>query len=169
MALSCDPELLIADEPTTALDVTIQGQILDLIHDLVESSGMALILISHDLGVVAETAQRVMVMYAGRIVEAGPVREVFADLAHPYARGLFAAIPGLPRAAKDATGYPRPPLPTIPGVVPELHALGPACAFADRCGLSEPRCRTDMPPDVFLSPRHWAKCWRTDAARSLLP
>ncbi|HLT76680.1 MAG TPA: ABC transporter ATP-binding protein [Ferrovibrio sp.] len=168
MALACDPDLLIADEPTTALDVTIQGQILDLIQSLVEDSGMALILISHDLGVIAETVQHVMVMYAGRAIETGPVGEVFGDLTHPYSRGLFAAMPRLGRAGAD-NRYPRPPLPTIPGIVPELHRLGPACAFADRCPLSEPRCRAEMPPDVAVGPLHRAECWRTDVSRSLLP
>ncbi|WP_370156689.1 ABC transporter ATP-binding protein [Ferrovibrio sp.] len=164
MALACDPDILIADEPTTALDVTIQGQILDLIRDLVEASGMALILISHDLGVIAETVDRVLVMYAGRAVEAGPVHEVFADLSHPYARGLFAAMPRL--AAGGA--YPRPPLPTIPGIVPDLHDLGPACAFADRCSLAEARCRAEPPPPVSSgSGSHWAACWRTEDARAL--
>ncbi len=168
MALACDPDLLIADEPTTALDVTIQGQILDLIHGLVEDTGMALILISHDLGVIAETVQRVAVMYAGRAIETGPVHEVFANMAHPYSRGLFAAMP---RLGRDAGGsqYPRPPLPTIPGIVPELHRLGPACAFADRCQLSEPRCRAEMPPEMAVGPLHQAECWRTEVSRSLLP
>jgi peptide/nickel transport system ATP-binding protein len=168
MALACGPDILIADEPTTALDVTIQGQILDLIRQIVDDTGMALILISHDLGVIAETVDRVLVMYAGRAVEAGPVHAVFSDLAHPYARGLFAAMPRLDRALAERA-YPRPPLPTIPGIVPDLHDLGPACAFADRCSLSEPRCREKMPPEVFVSPEHWAECWRTDEARRRLP
>lgn len=158
MALACDPDILIADEPTTALDVTIQGQILDLIRGLVDESGMGLVLISHDLGVIAETADRVLVMYAGRAVESGPVHDVFARLAHPYARGLFAAMPQI------ATGlsHPRPPLPTIAGIVPDLADLPPACAFADRCILVEPRCRADFPPDVSVGPAHHAECWRTD-------
>ena len=164
MALSCDPDILIADEPTTALDVTIQGQILDLIRRLVDDSGMALILISHDLGVIAETVDRVLVMYGGRAVEAGPVHEVFSGLSHPYARGLFAAMPKI--AVGDA--YPRPPLPTIPGIVPDLHDLGSACAFAERCSLAEARCRAEMPAEVMVGPQHWAACWRTEAAR-LLP
>jgi peptide/nickel transport system ATP-binding protein len=168
MALACGPDILIADEPTTALDVTIQGQILDLIRQIVDDTGMALILISHDLGVIAETVDRVLVMYAGRAVEAGPVHAVFSDLAHPYARGLFAAMPRLDRALAERA-YPRPPLPTIPGIVPDLHDLGPACAFADRCSLSEPLCREKMPPEVFVSPEHWAECWRTDEARRRLP
>ncbi|WP_300303595.1 ABC transporter ATP-binding protein [Ferrovibrio sp.] len=158
IALACDPDILIADEPTTALDVTIQGQILDLIRKLVDDSGMALILISHDLGVIAETVDRVLVMYAGRAVETGPVHEVFAGLRHPYARGLFAAMPRL----APGLAYPRPRLPTIPGIVPDLLDLGTACAFAPRCVLAEPRCRGEFPPLVAVGPRHGAECWRTD-------
>ncbi|WP_374300372.1 ABC transporter ATP-binding protein [Ferrovibrio sp.] len=158
MALACDPDILIADEPTTALDVTIQGQILDLIRRLVDDSGMALILISHDLGVIAETVDRVLVMYAGRAVETGPVHEVFAGLRHPYARGLFAAMPRL----APGMPHPRPRLPTIPGVVPDLRDLGGACAFAPRCALAEPRCGSDFPPFVEVGPQHGAECWRTD-------
>src|SRR5690606_33136539 len=135
---------------------------------LVEDSGMALILISHDLGVIAETVQRVAVMYAGRAIETGPVQEVFADLAHPYSRGLFAAMPRLGRDL-GVSHYPRPPLPTIPGLVPDLHRLGPACAFAARCRLSEPRCCAEMPPVVAVGPLHHAECWRSDVSRSLLP
>ncbi|MCW0236250.1 MAG: ABC transporter ATP-binding protein [Ferrovibrio sp.] len=158
MALACDPDILIADEPTTALDVTIQGQILDLIRRLVDDSGMALVLISHDLGVIAETVDRVLVMYAGRAVETGPVREVFARMAHPYARGLFSAMPRI--AAGQP--HPRPQLPTIPGIVPDLHDLPKACAFADRCDLVEPRCRAEFPPAAVIGPAHRAECWRTD-------
>lgn len=158
MALACDPDILIADEPTTALDVTIQGQILDLIRRLVDDSGMALVLISHDLGVIAETVDRVLVMYAGRAVETGPVREVFARMAHPYARGLFSAMPRI--AAGQP--HPRPQLPTIPGIVPDLHDLPAACAFADRCDLAEPRCRAEFPPAAVIGPAHHAECWRTD-------
>jgi peptide/nickel transport system ATP-binding protein len=161
MALACDPDILIADEPTTALDVTIQGQILDLIRKLVDDSGLALILISHDLGVIAETVDRVLVMYAGRAVETGPVREVFAGLRHPYARGLFAAMPRL----APGQAHPRPRLPTIPGVVPDLRDLGTACAFAPRCALTEPRCGQDFPPLVTVGPQHEAECWRTDMTR----
>ncbi|WP_341894520.1 ABC transporter ATP-binding protein [Ferrovibrio terrae] len=158
MALACDPDILIADEPTTALDVTIQGQILDLIRRLVDDSGMGLVLISHDLGVIAETVDRVLVMYAGRAVEAGPVREVFARLAHPYARGLFSAMPRI----APGQPHPRTPLPTIAGIVPDLHDLPAACAFAERCNLAEPRCRAEFPPAVSIGPAHRAECWRTD-------
>ena len=158
MALACDPDILIADEPTTALDVTIQGQILDLIRRLVDETGMGLVLISHDLGVIAETVDRVLVMYAGRAVESGPVREVFARMAHPYARGLFSAMPRI----APGLSHPRPQLPTIPGIVPDLHDLPGACAFADRCKLVEPRCRTEFPPNAAIGPAHQAECWRTD-------
>jgi peptide/nickel transport system ATP-binding protein len=158
MALACDPDILIADEPTTALDVTIQGQILDLIRKLVDDSGMALVLISHDLGVIAETVDRVLVMYAGRAVETGPVREVFARMAHPYARGLFSAMPRI----APGRPHPRAPLPTIPGIVPDLHDLPSGCAFADRCNLAEPRCQAEFPPDAIIGQAHHAECWRTD-------
>ena len=159
MALGCDPDILIADEPTTALDVTIQGQILDLIRRLVDDSGMGLVLISHDLGVIAETVDRVLVMYAGRAVESGPVHDVFARMAHPYARGLFAAMPQIGDAA---LAHPRPPLPTIAGIVPDLMDLPPACAFAERCDLAESRCRSEFPPQVDIGAGHRAECWRTD-------
>jgi peptide/nickel transport system ATP-binding protein len=163
MALACDPDILIADEPTTALDVTIQGQILDLIRGLVDESGMGLVLISHDLGVIAETADRVLVMYAGRAVESGPVQDVFARLAHPYARGLFAAMPQIAAGHdRQKLGQPRAPLPTIPGIVPDLADLPPACAFADRCDLVESRCRAEFPPDVTVGENHQAECWRID-------
>jgi len=166
MALACKPDILVADEPTTALDVTIQGQILDLIGDLVDESGMGLILISHDLGVIAESVQRVLVMYAGQAVEYGPVRDVFAAMAHPYAQGLFGAMP---RLRGDLAAWPRPALATIPGLVPDLHELGVGCAFAPRCALVKERCRSDTPPDVAVGPAHWAKCWRTDISRNHAP
>jgi peptide/nickel transport system ATP-binding protein len=166
MALACKPDILVADEPTTALDVTIQGQILDLIGDLVDETGMGLILISHDLGVIAESVQRVLVMYAGQAVEYGPVQDVFAAMAHPYAQGLFGAMPQL---RSDLTTWPRPALTTIPGLVPDLHELGKGCAFAPRCSLMEDRCRHDTPPDVAVGLVHWAKCWRTDISRNRAP
>ena len=119
---------------------------------------MGLVLISHDLGVIAETVDRVLVMYAGRAVEAGPVREVFARLAHPYARGLFSAMPRI----APGQPHPRTPLPTIAGIVPDLHDLPAACAFAERCNLAEPRCRAEFPPAVSIGPAHRAECWRTD-------
>lgn len=163
MALACDPDILIADEPTTALDVTIQGQILDLLRGLVDETGMGLVLISHDLGVIAETADRVLVMYAGRVVESGSVHALFDRLSHPYARGLFRAMPQIGGNAP----HPRPPLQTIPGIVPDLADLPPACAFADRCMLAEPRCRAEFPPDIAVGPQHRAECWRTDVAADM--
>jgi oligopeptide/dipeptide ABC transporter ATP-binding protein len=132
MALSCDPRLLIADEPTTALDVTIQAQILDLLESLKERLGMALLLITHDLGVVAEEAERVVVMYAGRIVEIGPVNEVFGNPRHPYTQGLLRSVPQL--------GSKRGALATIPGVVPPLDALPSGCRFRDRCDRVQAVC-----------------------------
>jgi len=155
MALACDPDILVADEPTTALDVTIQGQILDLIGRLVDDSGMALILISHDLGVIAESVQKVLVMYAGQAVEYGPVADVFARMAHPYAQGLFAAMP---RLRRQASAWPRPALPTIPGIVPDLSDLGDGCAFAPRCPLADARCAA-QPPLTEIRPAHQAACW----------
>jgi oligopeptide/dipeptide ABC transporter ATP-binding protein len=132
MALSCHPELLIADEPTTALDVTIQAQILELLDGLRDKLGMALLLITHDLGVVAERAERVLVMYAGRVIEEGPVEAVFADPRHPYTRGLLRSVPRL--------GNPRARLDAIPGFVPRLTELPSGCRFRDRCELAEPDC-----------------------------
>jgi peptide/nickel transport system ATP-binding protein len=152
MALSCDPELLIADEPTTALDVTIQAQILDLLRRLQSELGMSILFITHDLGVVAEFAQDVVVMYAGRVVETGSVEKIFADPLHPYTRGLLASVPPLD-ASKDA-GKPRR-LPTIEGMVPDLRNLPPGCRFADRCALraQKPegweRC-TEAEPELFV-------------------
>ena len=129
MALACEPDLLIADEPTTALDVTIQGQILDLIADLVAERGMAMILISHDLGVIAQNVQRMLVMYGGSVVESGPTEAVFARMGHPYTQGLFRARPRL--GARRGTR-----LQTIAGTVPELVDLPAGCPFADRCRSS---------------------------------
>jgi peptide/nickel transport system ATP-binding protein len=160
MALACNPKVLIADEPTTALDVTIQAQILDLILDLQRKLGTAVILITHDLGIVAETAQRVIVMYAGRKVEEAPVEELFARPQHPYTRGLMASIPRLPSmrgAAQDAVERLR----EIPGMVPMLSNLPPGCAFAPRCAHAEERCRSSYPDYEEKRPGHWASCWRS--------
>jgi peptide/nickel transport system ATP-binding protein len=157
MALACGPDLLIADEPTTALDVTIQGQILDLIADLVAERGMALLLISHDLGVIAENVARMLVMYGGSVVESGPTGEVFARMAHPYTQGLFAARPKLGAA-------PGTRLTTIAGTVPELADLPSGCPFTDRCRLAVPACRETVPPPVAIGPGHEARCLRIEAA-----
>jgi len=151
IALACGPALLVADEPTTALDVTVQREVLKLIAELVREDGMALLLVSHDLGVMADQVQDLLVMYAGTVVERGPVAEVFRHPAHPYTRGLQAARPrlGLPRHTRLAT---------IPGRVPELHAMPPGCAFAERCTLATTECRTVRPAEVSVSPGHGARC-----------
>jgi peptide/nickel transport system ATP-binding protein len=156
MALACRPALLIADEPTTALDVTIQAQILALMLQLQTELGMGLILITHDLGVVAQTAQRVVVMYAGRKVEEANVDDLFANPLHPYTRGLMASIPALPseRGRSDAR------LAEIPGMVPALTRLPKGCAFAPRCKLAIKRCQEEYPPLAEFGGNHTAACWR---------
>jgi peptide/nickel transport system ATP-binding protein len=156
MALACGPDLLIADEPTTALDVTVQKQILDLIAELVAERGMALILISHDLGVIADTVERMLVMYGGSVVESGPTKALFARRAHPYTQGLFAARPvlGAPRGGRLAT---------IRGSVPELVDLPPGCPFAGRCAFTVEACHTTRPPVVELPEGHRVRCLRLDA------
>ncbi|MBC7604673.1 MAG: ABC transporter ATP-binding protein [Ramlibacter sp.] len=158
MALACGPQLLIADEPTTALDVTIQRQILDLIRDLVAERGMGLLLISHDLGVIAQNVSRMLVMYGGTVVESGATREVFANRAHPYTLGLFSARPGL-RAHKGQR------LTTIAGTVPELIDLPAGCPFAGRCTFTIAQCHMTVPPDVVIGEGHVAKCLRLEAVR----
>ena len=154
-ALACGPDLLIADEPTTALDATIQGEILELLSDLVTEHQMALLLISHDLGVMAQTVQRVMVMYGGMVVESGPTASVFDRLAHPYTRGLFGARPRLGAATVNGV---KPRLVTIAGRVPELVDLPVGCGFADRCERVESACREAMPEAVAVSPEHDVRC-----------
>jgi peptide/nickel transport system ATP-binding protein len=160
MALACNPKVLIADEPTTALDVTIQAQILDLILDLQQKLGTAVILITHDLGVVAETAHRVIVMYAGRKVEEAPVEELFERPQHPYTHGLMASIPRLPLMRGDAEAAGER-LQEIPGTVPALTDLPPGCVFAPRCVHAVDRCRAEYPPYEEKQPGHWAACWRS--------
>jgi peptide/nickel transport system ATP-binding protein len=160
MALACNPKVLIADEPTTALDVTIQAQILDIMMDLQRKLGTAIILITHDLGVVAETAQRVIVMYAGRKVEEAPVDELFARPQHPYTRGLMASIPRLPLMRGEADNTAER-LQEIPGMVPALTDLPAGCVFAPRCAYAEDRCRREYPAYEEKRPRHWAACWRS--------
>ena len=161
IALACNPQVLIADEPTTALDVTIQAQILQLIVELQQKLGTAVILITHDLGVVAETAQRVIVMYAGRKVEEAPVGEVFGAPLHPYTRGLLNSIPRLDLMRGVDKGEVER-LQEIPGIVPALTALPQGCAFAPRCPLASDRCRAEYPPYEQKSPGHWAACWHSD-------
>ena len=160
MALACNPKVLIADEPTTALDVTIQAQILDIMLDLQKELGTAIILITHDLGVVAETAQRVIVMYAGRKVEEAPVEELFARPQHPYTHGLMASIPRLALMRGDTVAAAER-LQEIPGMVPSLADLPEGCVFAPRCAHAEDRCRATYPPYEEKRPRHWAACWRS--------
>ena len=156
MALACRPALLIADEPTTALDVTIQAQILALIVDLQHKLGTGLILITHDLGVVAQTAQRVIVMYAGKKVEEATVEDLFETPRHPYTRGLMASMPAvISLGAKQDVR-----LTEIPGMVPSLTNLPPGCAFAPRCSLAIDRCRVEYPPLQEFGGNHWAACWR---------
>jgi len=151
MALACNPELLIADEPTTALDVTIQAQILDLMRDLRQKVNTSIILITHDLGVVAEMAENVLVMYAGKAVEYGPVKEIFSEPKHPYTQGLLASIPVL--------GVVKDELSTIPGSVPNLLNLPPGCRFAPRCPYRMEQCTTEDPPLIRLEGDRLVRCW----------
>jgi peptide/nickel transport system ATP-binding protein len=152
MALACEPKLLIADEPTTALDVTIQAQILDLLRELQSRLGMAVLIITHDLGVIAEIAADVLVMYAGRIVESAPVRELFSDPQHPYTIGLLGSIPRL-----DGD---RARLVTIEGTVPGAHDQLRGCGFAPRCPFADRRCCEAPPPLSRIAPDHRAACWK---------
>jgi oligopeptide/dipeptide ABC transporter ATP-binding protein len=160
MALSCNPKVLIADEPTTALDVTIQAQILALIREQQDRMGMAVVLITHDMGIVAETADRVVVMYAGRKVEEAPVADLFERPAHPYTRGLLGSIPDIEGAAR--AGRKRPRLAEIKGMVPSLARLPPGCSFAPRCGYATPACLQAAPPLAQHRPGHWAACWNAE-------
>ncbi len=161
MALACNPKVLIADEPTTALDVTIQAQILDLIVRLQQELGTAVILITHDLGVVAETTQRIIVMYAGRKVEEADVVPLFSNPMHPYTHGLMASVPRLAiMSGADADAAER--LEEIPGIVPPLNNLPPGCAFAPRCRFADDRCRAEYPPYQEKQPGHWAACWHSE-------
>ena len=152
MALACQPRLLIADEPTTALDVTIQAQILELIDRLKEESGMSLLLITHDLGIVAERAHRTIIMYAGRIVEQAATADLFATPLHPYTAGLLASLP------QNSTPGKR--LPAIPGFVPTLQEELPGCGFCDRCPAKSWQCRSERPPLKEAGPGHWVACWK---------
>jgi peptide/nickel transport system ATP-binding protein len=151
MALANDPELLIADEPTTALDVTIQAQILALIQRLQEETGTAMILITHDLGVVAEVADEVAVMYAGHVVESGPVQSIFEDPQHPYTIGLMGSVPSLGRRQGR--------LATIRGTVPPAELMPKGCRFTPRCPFSDARCGNELPPLGEIRPGHLARCW----------
>ena len=152
MALACDPALVLADEPTTALDVTIQAQILDLMQDLSRARGIALVLITHNLGVVARYADRVNVMYAGKLVEQGSARDVYGDPRHPYTLGLLRSVPRLDEPRK-ATLHP------IDGQPPDLTRLPPGCAFAPRCQYAVTRCQTEVPPLMPVAADHLSACW----------
>ncbi|NWF53857.1 MAG: ABC transporter ATP-binding protein [Syntrophaceae bacterium] len=158
MAMACNPEILIADEPVTALDVTIQAQILDLILNLRSRLGMSLILISHDLGVVANMVERVIVMYAGRMVESAGVEEIFRFPLHPYTRGLFQSIPRIGRRVEN--------LPEIPGSVPNLLNLPAGCKFANRCPEVMDRCRREEPPLFRAGEDHESRCWLNEGGMS---
>ncbi len=158
IALACEPDVVIADEPTTALDVTIQAQILDTLKELQARMGAAVIVITHDLGVVAEVADRVVVMYAGHKVEEAPVAALFARPRHPYTHGLMRSVPRLDAPGR-AAGRVR--LPEIPGMVPPPGQRPPGCPFAPRCALASARCAA-MPPLVALAPGHLAACWHSD-------
>jgi peptide/nickel transport system ATP-binding protein len=164
MALACRPALLIADEPTTALDVTIQAQILALIVELQKELGTGLILITHDLGVVAQTAQRVIVMYAGKKVEEASVETLFESPRHPYTRGLMASMPAVATFGSNSDAR----LVEIPGMVPSLTNLPPGCAFAPRCPLAIDRCRAEYPPLQDWGDQHFAACWRA-AETAVMP
>ncbi|WJR79220.1 ABC transporter ATP-binding protein [Bradyrhizobium sp. NP1] len=156
MALACNPKVLIADEPTTALDVTIQSQVLQLIVELQKRLSMSVVLITHDLGVIAETAHRVAVMYAGRVVEEASVWELFKHPLHPYTRGLLNSMPKLARSGAAAGR-----LAEIPGMVPSLREPILGCSFAPRCGLVTARCRKEVPPMQIRSTGHRVSCWVT--------
>jgi oligopeptide/dipeptide ABC transporter ATP-binding protein len=158
MAIVNRPQLLIADEPTTALDVTIQAQILELLAELRQKFGLAMLFISHDLAVVSQVADRVAVMYAGCLVELGAKRDIFHAAAHPYTRGLLHAVPDLKTDRSQ-------PLQTIEGTVPPLQALPPGCAFEPRCGFRIPECARALPPLVEVTAGHWARCPVLNAAR----
>jgi oligopeptide/dipeptide ABC transporter ATP-binding protein len=167
MALSCNPKVLIADEPTTALDVTIQAQILDLMRELQDTLGTAIILITHDMGVVAETADRVVVMYAGRKVEEAAVDDLFERPGHPYTQGLLGSIPHVDAAARNAARRAR--LTEIRGMVPSLFNLPQGCSFAPRCRFATDECRAAYPPLLQHRPAHWVACWHADRLLGATP
>ncbi len=161
MAIGCEPRLLIADEPTTALDVTVQAQIFELLRELRARSGMGLILITHDMGVIAEMTDRVAVMYGGRVVEEAPTGEILSAPAHPYTRGLIACVPDL-----DAEEESGADLLEIAGMVPSVWDLPKGCPYADRCAEAMPRCVAEMPPTTVLSAGHRVACWLHEGVAS---
>ena len=162
MAMSCHPQLLLADEPTTALDVTIQAQILDLISDLKDKNNMAVILITHDLGIVAQSAQRVAVMYAGKIVENAATDEIFTQPLHPYTKGLIDSIPA---GCGVADAEQQQHLKTIPGSVPSLYDLAAGCSFRERCSYADGKCRAEEPVLEEIKPDHFVACWQNQDSR----
>ncbi len=153
IGIACEPRLLIADEPTTSLDLTIQAQYLNLLRDLQRAHGLALIFITHNLGIVAKMCDRLAVMYAGRVVEQGPVSRLFSAPVHPYTKALLGSIPRMTDS--------REPLTAIDGQPPDLSALPPGCAFAPRCAVAVARCRVEAPPEVAVEEGHTARCWQT--------
>jgi len=157
MALACEPSVLIADEPTTALDVTIQAQVMDLLREVQKSSGMSILLITHDVGVVAELADRVAVMYGGRVMESAPVDAIFEQPSHPYTVGLFEAQPG--------RQTPGEALRVIPGEVPDPFSFPSGCRFRERCPLAVDACCTALPPLVEVRPRHFSACIRVEGGK----
>ena len=159
MALACRPDILIADEPTTALDVTVQAQIFDLLRELQREKGTAILLITHDMGAVAEMADRVMVMYAGRVIEQGTTAQVLGRPGHPYTQGLIDCLPELGSSAAAQTDSDRIELAEISGVVPSIWELGSGCAFRERCPHAMPRCAQQVPPLFALDGGHGAACW----------
>ncbi len=161
-AIACDPSVLIADEPTTALDVTVQAQILALLRRLQAENGMAILLITHNLGIVAENCHQVAVMYAGKIVERGPMRMLFRNPRHPYTQGLLRAVPRLDHPVKQ-------PLPTIPGSVPNLLHLPSGCRFRSRCAWAQAKCAEEEPPLQEVEDGHTAACWVLPAFTQPVP
>jgi peptide/nickel transport system ATP-binding protein len=157
MALACDPALLIADEPTTALDATVQAQVLELIREEQRARGLAMLLVSHDLGVVSRMCERVVVLYAGQVVESGPAAVLLERPAHPYTAALVATVRALKAAAGRPEGEPRRPLPTIPGIVPAPGQWSAGCRFRERCGHAEARCG-EPPAMRLLEERHEVRC-----------
>ncbi len=158
MALVCNPRVLIADEPTTALDVTVQAQIFDLLRELKARTGTAIILITHDMGAIAEMAERAIVMYAGRKIEEAPVERILTAPRHPYTRGLIACMPHL----SATPSLERPPLAEIPGVVPSMTSLGSGCPFAPRCPEVDDLCRREEPASHAIAADHQVRCWRAE-------
>jgi oligopeptide/dipeptide ABC transporter ATP-binding protein len=154
IAISCEPRVIIADEPTTSLDVTIQAQYLRLLREIQEESGLALIFITHDFGIVAKMCDRVMVMYAGRVVESGPVREIFNKPGHPYTQALLSSVPTMDERPER--------LYSIQGQPPALWDIPPGCRFASRCAYADDRCQQEYPPSFTIGDDHSADCWRLE-------